>query len=432
MKPRTTRRATNRFLLAILLVIAVLAPLEQLRMVNNRSFHRPGAPDASDLTPPWIAMQGALHGQNPYSDQVTDQIQTVIYGHQLGENKEQLDPQRFAYPVHALVLLAPLAHFSWVSVRLGFLILLPILIGASVLAWLHVTGIKLSATHLVVLLVLTISSWPMMWGLRLQQLTLPIAVLVAAGCFLLKRRWDVVAGILFAMATIKPQLTAPLILWLLLWTLLQRRWRFAASFGTTLLILFALAENLVPGWIPNWLAEASAYAVYTHSMPILQRIFGSAIGLASTAALALWSGYILWKLRRCSSESAEFGLAIALALSMTLSATLSRAGWIYNQVLLIPALLIVIRSRPLKNYAVLARGLTLAMLAWGFVAVEIALVIEKFVDGANVWDALPFANLLLPVATVLALGSHWASREHAAVPEEEKADHQNVLVEVAS
>ena len=117
---------------------------------------------------------------------------------------------------------------------------------------------------------------------------------------------------------------------------------------------------------------------------------------------------------------------------MTLSATLSRAGWIYNQVLLIPALLIVIRSRPLKNYAVLARGLTLAMLAWGFVAVEIALVIEKFVDGANVWDALPFANLLLPVATVLALGSHWASREHAAVPEEEKADHQNVLVEVAS
>src|SRR6202012_5484380 len=101
------------------------------------------------------------------------------------------------------------------------------------------------------------------------------------------------------------------------------------------------AEKLVPGWIPNWLNEASAYAVYTHSMPILERILGARLGLAATAALGLWAVYILWKLRRCSADSPEFGLAVSLALAITLSATLARTGWIYNQVLLVPALLIV-------------------------------------------------------------------------------------------
>lgn len=417
MKLSMPTRAGTRFLLLVLLVVMVAAPLAHLGTVNRKSFHRAGVSDASDLTPPWVAARAALAGHDPYSQPVTAQIQTAIYGRPLTP-ADDLDPQRFAYPVHAIVLLAPFTRFSWPVVRLAYLILFPLLIAASVAAWLYVAEIRVSTFQLSLLAMAVVTSWPVIWGLRLQQLTLPVAILVAAGCLLLKRGHDLPAGVLFAMATIKPQLTAPLIAWLLLWTLLQRRWRFPAGFAAALGALLAGAQYLVPGWIPNWLAEVSAYASYTHSVPVLQRICGTAIGLAATGALALWTAYILWRLRRCSAYSAEFGLAISLALAMTLSATLSRAGWIYNQVLLVPALLLVVHARPRNSFASLARGIALTMLSWGFAAVLIADIVENFVDSSAIWDALPFANLLLPVAAVVALAAQFAPGQREPVREQ--------------
>jgi len=63
-----------------------------------------------------------------------------------------------------------------------------------------------------------------------------------------------VAGIMIALATIKPHMTAAVAGWLLLWA--ASRWRerkaFCISFAVTMTVLFIGAELLLPGWIWKW------------------------------------------------------------------------------------------------------------------------------------------------------------------------------------
>jgi hypothetical protein len=65
--------ACNRFAIAILLAVMVIAPLWHIHLIN-----RERAPEKSDaLVPIWVAARVALAGSNPYSAAATRQIQTA-------------------------------------------------------------------------------------------------------------------------------------------------------------------------------------------------------------------------------------------------------------------------------------------------------------------------------------------------------------------
>jgi hypothetical protein len=242
-----------------------------------------------------------------------------------------------------------------------------------------------------------------MWGVHQMQPTLIVAALAAAGCFFLQRGNGTLAGILFALATIKPQLVGPLILWLCLWTLLRRQWNFLLAFALTLSALLASATWLVPGWLSNWRAAAADYVVYRHLRPDLQFLFGHWPGLFLELLVVAGATVALWTGRRCAPDSRTFVTMCAIALAATVCVIPNETLMIYNHVLLLPACLLLVFGKPASRIAGHARSLALAQLGLDYLAVPITVICEFLAPKALFITIVPFLDFLLPVLLTLTL-----------------------------
>jgi hypothetical protein len=302
----------------------------------------------SDLYPRWLgARELLLHHRDPYSPEVTREIQIGYYGRQL-DNTRPLDPkdqQGFAYPVYVVFLLAPTVTLPFPAVQAGFRWLLVALTVASVLLWLRALGWGPSLTTTTILIVLTLGSFQILQGVKLQQLSLLVAALVAGCAALLAERYLALAGVLLALATIKPQLVVPLVAWLLLWAFSdwRRRQNFVWGFVSTMTILSAASEYVLPGWIWRFREAVAAYRQNNDGPGsvldvLLTPEWGKLLAGLSVLALAVMA----WKFRRASADSSAFNLLLVLVLAVTVVIVPKAAP--YNQVLLLPGILFVARN----------------------------------------------------------------------------------------
>ena len=168
----------------------------------------------SDLYPRWLGTRELLlHHRDPYSSEVTREIQSGYYGRPLDPRRmddprfnEPKDQQGFAYPLHVIFLLAPTIGLPFPVVQAGFRWLLVILTLASVLLWLRVLRWRPSAATTAIIILLTLGSYAVVQGIKLQQLTLVVSALLAGcGAALVAGHFSL-AGFLLALATIKPNL----------------------------------------------------------------------------------------------------------------------------------------------------------------------------------------------------------------------------------
>lgn len=349
----------------------------------------------NDLIGRQFATRAALHGINPYSPDMTRQIQAVA-GHDPG--------QGFDYPILLAVLLAPFAALPWEALRVLFLLVSVPALALAFWQCLRLLHLRTRPAITVATILLCLCSWPFIYALRLQQPTLLVVAFTIPACYCLSRQRDVAAGLLLALATFKPQLVLPLLLWLLLWTGLHRRWKFLAAFLVGEALLLACGESLVPGWFPSWLADTHRYRALGPVLP-LQLVLGHPAGLLCTAALVLWSLPRLWQLRRAAPGSPEFGSAIALVLAVTVCLAPMLWAMVYNQILLVPAALLLLWSpRPAgAGLAALARRTSQFLLLWTFASVPIAVLGLTFLPASRLWICCPFLNYLLAPALVAAL-----------------------------
>src|SRR2546422_9857604 len=112
----------------------------------------------SDLYPRWIGTRELLfHHRDPYSPEVTREIQIGYYGRILDPNRPEdpKDEQRFTYPVYVVFFIAPTTTVPFPMVRVAFTWLLEIVTAVSVLLWLRVVRWRVSSTTLAILLILT-------------------------------------------------------------------------------------------------------------------------------------------------------------------------------------------------------------------------------------------------------------------------------------
>jgi len=299
----------------------------------------------SDLYPRWLgARELLLHHRDPYSAEVTREIQAGYYGRPLeaGRTDDPKDQQGFAYPVHVVFLLAPTIGLPFPLVQTGFRWLLILLTLANVFLWLRVVrwhpGIAVTA----ILVLLTMGSYPAMQGIMLQQLTLVVSALLAGcGAALIGGNF-ILAGFLLALATIKPQLALPVAGWLVLWAASDWRGRrgFLWSFGITTAILLAASEYILPGWIGRFRDAIAAYRQYTGGAGSLLDVLTTPVmGKIIATILVLALAVTGWRLRRVSHESEAFRVMLALVLAVTLVIVPTFAP--YNQVLLLPAVFLI-------------------------------------------------------------------------------------------
>lgn len=372
----------------------------------------------SDLYPRWLgARELLLHRRDPYSAEITREIQQGYYGRVLDASRpnDPKDQQAFAYPLYVVFVLAPTVGLPFAVVQRIFLYFLVAFTAASVLLWLRALNWRLSFNSKLVWIVLVLGSFPAIQGFKLQQLTLLVAGLIALSMAALASGRFVWAGFALAIASIKPQLVFLLVLWLCIWVLgnWRQRRRLFWSMVLSAAALVVGAELLLPGWIQKFRAASAAYYKYTGGgRSVLDVLLSPMAGRVVSTFLVIALLIALWRWRRSPENSPEFQYSLALVLATTLTVIPMFAP--YNQLLLIPVLMLIVRAiRALWTKSAISRGLTvIAALTvfWPWLAAAGLVIAYVFLPRTTVlkaWALPIYTSLAIPMI-VLALV--WVSR----------------------
>jgi Glycosyltransferase family 87 len=377
----------------------------------------------SDLYPRWLGTRELLlHHRDPYSAEVTREIQIGYYGRPLNPDhaddprvneprvdeprvNEPKDQQGFAYPLHVVFLLAPTIGLPFPVVQTGFRWLLVVLTLASVFLWLRVLRWHPSVAVTAILIVLTFGSYGVVQGIKLQQLTLLVSALLAGCAAALVAGHFSLAGFLLALATIKPQLALPVAGWLVLWAASdwRRRQIFIWSFGLSTAIFLAASEYVLPGWIGRFRDAVTAYRQYTGGAGSLLDVLATPVlGKVLAAGAVIAVAITGWRVRYASHDSISFSTMLALVLAVTLVIVPTFAP--YNQVLLLPAVfLIAISWRDLWKRNRLTRmacGIGLLVAFWPWLASCGLMLASLFLPAGLVqsaWAAPLYTSLGIPL-----------------------------------
>jgi hypothetical protein len=348
----------RKILLAALL-IAVL--LTQVALIYH--YVAPRQHYVFDFTQRWLGARAMLlERRNPYSQEVTDEIQMALIGRLLPEDSCQ---QGFLYPPF-LAFTVP--HFL-LPYRLGlstWLVTVQVLLVASV--WLIVrctSGAgRVGTAHLLLLTLAAVVFRYSLLNLGFGQFSILVLFWIAVAWWLWEKERFLLAGIALALVTSKPQLALLLVpMWLML-ALAQRRWRFVAGFGAAMGLLLALPFLFLGNWIPE-LVNALVNAIQTCQTPVYE---GPSFWYKLPVFLILTGGlFALTLLSPRYWQGRRLGYLLSLGVATTMLSTPFTHS--YDLVLtLFPLLfgLVVVRGLPGRSARLLevAFWATLVVLPW--------------------------------------------------------------------
>jgi hypothetical protein len=319
---------------AILMVFALAGTPHFLRVISN-------PPSLNDMYPVWLGSRELLvNHRNPYSAEISREIQTAFSGVDLAHGAHQ-DPQCcFAYPVYVSLLLAPTVKSEFFSLQLPALAFLTLATMISIICWHAVT--RRAARDLVFIIPLVLISPPVMQGLELRQSAMLVAALISGAAILADRGRFALSGIALALATIKPQMCILPLAWMLLWALhgWATRKNLAIGFAGTILLLVGVGEVLLPGWISDFIAQLRVYRQFAGAS-MLELLYGRGIGIVLSAVFVLGLLILMWRRRAASN----FMPTLALVLAIEVVAVPGLKS-LLNLVLLIPGIFILLKEYP--------------------------------------------------------------------------------------
>lgn len=323
-----------------LISVAVLVVLVLLTWGNYRFAQE--NPGGNDFLVHWVGTRSLItEGLNPYSDQVALKIQTMAYGRAAQPGEHEL---RVAYPLYSVIVFLPfaligdftLARAVWMTVLEVGLLLLTVLS-------LRLVNWRVGPVMLALLLI-----YSLFWYHGLRPLINGNAVILVAlglvgGLLALRSGADELAGVLFALTTIKPQVVVLVLGFVVIWAMSRGRMRIVWWMVGTVALLSISAALLIPDWIVQNLREVIRYPSYnppgTPRAAFMEwwPAWGSRLGWALTALMVI-TLLIEWWVNR----GAEFR-----GFLWTVCLTLAVAQWIGiqtdpgNFIVLFPALALV-------------------------------------------------------------------------------------------
>jgi Glycosyltransferase family 87 len=401
------------FALALLMAASMYFYVQEILIPYQKAdavVHGRPRGNLSDLYPRWLgARELLLYDHDPYSAEVTRDIQAGYYGRPLipGRPGEPKDEVRFAYPVYVVFLLSPTIRLPFTDVQIAFSSILGILTALSLLLWLYAVRWQPSPGVLAIFLVLTVGSFATIQGIKRQQLSLLVAALIAGGTALLGAGQLILGGIVLALATIKPQLVALLAVWLVIWTLGDWRKRQAWFWGFLLTggVLAGAGEYVLPGWLKEFVQGLAAYNRYTGGHSLLDVLAPGGAGVVLTVLFLLGTTAVCWRLRRAEIDSPAFCVAVALVLTVTVVVAPMVAP--YNQVLLLPAILLILRSwkelwrRNAFNRAACVFAAVIVFWPWlASLALTFALIVLPARSVQRAWAVPLWSSLGIPLVVL--------------------------------
>ena len=300
-------------------------------------------PGGNDFLVHWVGTRAlVVDGLNPYSDEVALRIQTLAYGRPAEPGEHEL---RVAYPLYSVIVFLPFALIGdftvaravWMTVLEAGLLLLTVL-SIRLARW------KISPWLLAVLLIFALFWYHGLRPLINGNAVVLVALGLVGGFLALRAGADELAGVLFALTTIKPQVVVLVLLFVVLWGMSTGRWRLIGWLVGTVALLAASASLLVPAWPVDNLREVMRYPSYnppgTPRAAFIEwwPAFGSRVGWALTGVMALVL-LLEWGLNRKS----EFrGFLWTAYLTLVISQWIGIQTDPGNFVVLLPVMILVL------------------------------------------------------------------------------------------
>ena len=351
----------------------------------------------SDLYPRWLGARELLvHHRDPYSAEITREIQVGFYGRPLNPEKKSdpRDKEAFAYPVWVVFLLAPtmslpfgvvIKIFRWLSISC---------VGLSVPLWMYAVGIRLRPATVLSGVLLALSSLPAVVEYYQQNLVGILLFLLAAAAACIVKDRLILAGFLLALATAKPDTCGLVIVWFLLWASSnwRARQRLVWSFGATMMVLLITSEAVLPHWIPRFVAAVRDYSTYAATPNILRLLFPSFLGIVVSFMLFILLMGLWFYWRTADVGTVQFRRALSWSCGVTLALIPKIAA--YNQLLLIPPLLMLASQfRDFQRTGILPRAL--ASTPFGCLLLQwlAALMLSLW----SLWSHQPLSSELAPL-----------------------------------
>ncbi len=241
-------------------MIILIAGVCVVLTIGNHAYTKTN-PGGNDFLVHWVGTRAfLLDGISPYSEETALRIQNMVYGRPARAGEHEL---RVAYPLYSVVVFFPYALIDdyewaravWMTVLEVGIILLA-LISLKLARW------KPKPVMLGAYFLFALAWYHAVRPIILGNAVILVALGIAAGLLAMRNKQDELAGILFALTTIKPQVVILPLAYILLWSLVNRRWKVIFWFTGLLILLVMTATLLLPDWIRQNLAEILRYPGY--------------------------------------------------------------------------------------------------------------------------------------------------------------------------
>lgn len=396
------RRLSKFFL--VLIALAGLTLLLAFGIYTTLTSHVAGA---NDFLSRWAGARALfVRGENPYSDEVTREIQMQMYGRPAGPDEDQV---AFAYPLYSAFVVAPLVGLPYAQAQALWMAFLMVGVVAAVILLARDYGLggglrpELNPLALGLLVVGALCFYPAVRGVFLGQFTLFVFLCLVLALAAIRAGRDVEAGVLLALATVKPQPALFLVPVLILWAARHRRWRIVQAAAFALALLVGIALLLVPTWLADFVDGVRKYAIYEPVGPPVQTLaewlipatWSTPVYLALSAALAVRMGWRVFKM--LGSDWDEFQPTLGLVALVTVSIA-GRVGTPDQMLVLITWFLWL--GRWLRNgrwYFVPGGGLALIVAPW-FVFIA---TLQGNTEHVGVTLVLPLLSWVVYVGSIL-------------------------------
>jgi len=281
-----SRQGMIRIVFGVLLGIAAVAGVFFAALWVARTF-----PGGEALRYPWEALrQMVLHGENPYAHWRLLYAWSAPRGY----------PAPQLYPFHeAMVFFLPLALISdFVVVRA--ITMVGMLAAWALAAWQAAQAFGWRGGRALgggvflfgISWLFSVEAW--MQG-DVVGLVLALDVLALAA---LVRRQYRVAGALLALTLVKPAVSLPVVVFLLLWALSRRKWRLWGGFWGVTVVLFGFSWWLLPMWpldaarlTMQFAGQHAVYRLVAEAVPGIGKQLGwLMVGVTGGLVLLEWLG----------------------------------------------------------------------------------------------------------------------------------------------
>lgn len=360
-------------------------------------------PGGNDFLVHWVGTQSFVkEGISPYSDTVALKIQDLVYGRPAQAGEHEL---RVAYPLYSIFLFLPFSLVEEFTVaRALWMTLLEFLVIISTIMMIRLVNWK--PKFLITFLMIVFS---LFWYHGLRSIINGNAVvvllfLVIMSIYAINQKQDELAGISLAFLTIKPQVVLFFVLFVVLWSLSNRRYKIIFWFLGILTALIILSIFLLPSWPMEFIREVLRYPGYnppgTPATALAEIIPG--VGRQLGIILSIVSGIILlveWFLGRNSIEMKFIWIS---SLSLVLGQWMNIQTDPGNFLIMFPAIILIFKLIE-DRWKSSGQWITLIYLAILFFIPWIIFI--RTIDFG--YQPLQNPIMFFPVPLILVIGLYW-------------------------